>query len=239
VAARSDLRLDFAPTDAVRFACERFHYSRSVPTPPLVPFGVWERGDFRGVVVFSRGASAAIGSPFGLTQREVCELTRVALHEHDAPVSRILAVALRLLHRHSPGLRLVVSYADPAQGHLGTVYQASGWTYLGRTPPVTYFRDPTGRLWHPRMVSASGWRRVYGELRPVVRPDECERVPMPGRHKYARALDSSLVLSAQRYPRAADATGEAQLPAASRRFDSDPAALSRRKAARGQRSAIG
>jgi hypothetical protein len=225
VAARSDLRLDYASADAVRFACERFHYSRSTPTPPLVPFGVWERDAFRGVVVFSRGASAAIGSPFGLTQREVCELTRVALHDHDAPVSRIVAVSLRLLTRHSPGLRLVVSYADPAQGHIGTIYQAAGWTYLGLTPRTTYYRDPTGRLWHPRMVSSSGWRRVYGEPRPVVRPDECERVPMPGKHKYARALDSTLVLDSLPYPRRAAApTGEALLPAASRRFDSDPAA---------------
>jgi len=196
VAERSDLVLDFATSEATRFACSRFHYSRSTPTPPLVLFGVWEAGDFRGVVVFSRGASAAIGSPFGLSQREVCELTRVALHEHSAPVSRIVAVALRLLRRHSPGVRLVVSYADPAQGHVGTIYQAGGWTYLGQMKPVTYFRDPTGRVWHPRMVSASGWRRVYGEPRPVVRPDECERVPMPGKHKYARALDSSLVLDA-------------------------------------------
>lgn len=224
MADRSELRLDFATSEAVRFACERFHYSRSVPTPPLVPFGVWERDDFRGVVVFSRGASAAIGSPFSLTQREVCELTRVALHEHSAPVSRIVAVALRLLRRHSTGLRLVVSFADPAQGHVGTIYQAGGWTYIGQTRPTRYWRDPTGRLWHPRMVSSSGWRRVYGEPRPVVRPDECEVVVMPGKHKYARAFDSSLVLTAQPYPRAADPTGEASLPAASRRFDSDPAA---------------
>ena len=226
MAVCSDLRLDFAGADAVRFACEHFHYSRSVPTPPLVPFGVWERDDFRGVVVFSRGASAAIGSPFGLTQREVCELTRVALREHDAPVSRIVAVALRLLTRHSPGLRLVVSYADPAQGHVGTIYQAGGWTYLGQTKPTRYWRDPTGRVWHPRMVSSSGWRRVYGEPRPVVRPDECEVVLQPGKHKYARALDSTLVLDSLPYPRrAAVLTGEAQRPAASRRFDSDPAAL--------------
>ena len=47
------------------------------------------------------------------------------------------AIALRLLARHSPGLRLVVSYADPAQGHVGTIYQAAGWTYLGVTPPTT------------------------------------------------------------------------------------------------------
>lgn len=28
-----------------------------------------------------------------------------------------------------PGLRLVVSYADAGQGHVGTIYQATGWLY--------------------------------------------------------------------------------------------------------------
>jgi hypothetical protein len=227
VAQRSDLVLGWATPEAVRFACTHFHYSRAVPTPPHVAFGVWEREHFRGVVVFSRGASAAIGSPFGLTQREICELSRVALAEHDAPVSRIVAIALRLLRAHSPGVRLVVSYADPQAGHVGAVYQAMNWAYLGQTSATRAYRDPTGRVWHPRMVSATGWRKIYGVPRQVVRPDECEPIVQPGKHKYAYPLDPAMraSLDVRPYPkRAADPTGEARQPAASRRFDSDPAA---------------
>jgi hypothetical protein len=227
VAERSDLVLDWATPEAVRFACTRFHYSRAIPTPPHVAFGVWEREQFRGAIVFSRGASAAIGSPFELTQREVCELTRVALADHDAPVSRIVSVALRLLRGHSPLLRIVVSYADPQAGHVGAIYQAMNWVYLGTTPTTRAFRDPTGRVWHPRMVSATGCRKVYGRPRQVVRPDECEVIVQPGKHKYAYPLDPTMraALKALPYPkRAADPTGETRQPAVSRRFDSDPAA---------------
>ena len=53
--------------------------------------GVWEDGQFAGVVLLSRGSNNHLGSPYGLTQTEVCELTRVALREHKAPVSQIVA----------------------------------------------------------------------------------------------------------------------------------------------------
>ncbi len=88
------LRLDWVARPAAEYACRHWHYSRSVPAGRLNILGVWEAGQFKGVVIFSKGATPKIGSPYGLTQTEVCELTRVALRDHDAPVSRIIAVAL-------------------------------------------------------------------------------------------------------------------------------------------------
>lgn len=225
-----ELELAFASTAQMRHACRCWHYSRSLPTPPQVPVGVWEDGRFVGVVVFSRGNSPNIGRPFGLSQREVAELTRVALREHSTPVSRIVAIAVRLLRKSSPGLRLLVSYADPEQGHHGGIYQAMGWAYIGESPPARTYLDKAGRRWHSRMVSPTGWRKVYGRQRRVLTTAECELVVSPGKHRYALALDKSLapVLEerAQPYPkRAPDLTGGAQRPAGSRRFDSDPGAL--------------
>src|SRR5262245_61554383 len=159
------LRLDWCSHEAATFACKAWHYSRSMPTPPLVKVGVWERGAFIGCVLFSRGANKSLGTPFGLASTEVCELSRVALRQHDAPVSRIVSVAVKLLRRHCPGLRLLVSFADPEHGHVGAVYQAMNWIYLGETEPSRVFVDGRGRRWHPRMVSASGVKRVYGAPR--------------------------------------------------------------------------
>src|SRR5688500_6166428 len=115
------LRLDWCSHTAAMFACKAWHYSRSLPTPPLVRVGVWERGAFVGCVLFSRGANKHLGSAFGLGQTEVAELLRVALREPETPVSRIVSVAVRMLRRHCPGLRLVVSFADPEQGHVGAI----------------------------------------------------------------------------------------------------------------------
>lgn len=126
-----NLRLDWASHEAAKFACLNWHYSQAVPVGKLVKIGVWEDQRFIGVVLFSRGANMHIGSPYGLSQTECCELTRVALRDHVTPVSRIVAVAIRFLTRQSPGLRLIVSYADPGQGHHGGIYQAGNWMYVG------------------------------------------------------------------------------------------------------------
>lgn len=186
------LRLDWCSHEAAKYAVEHWHYSESLPTPPLVKVGVWEEDVFIGCVLFSRGANNNLGSPYGLETTEVCELTRVALNSHKTPVSKIVAVALRFLRKNSPGLRLIVSYADPNQGHIGTIYQAGGWVYVGQTPPSYKYIDRNGREWHQRQVSKSGVKPQYGEMRRVAKIDECTKVPQLGKYRYLYPLDDAM-----------------------------------------------
>src|SRR5690348_6157968 len=106
----SILLLNYCTHRDALLAVRQWHYSRSLPTPPIVRYGVWEDGAFIGCVLFSRGNNGNAARPFGLNQRQVFELSRVALTRHAAPVTRIVAIALRLLRRHYPETRLVLSY---------------------------------------------------------------------------------------------------------------------------------
>ncbi|WP_235617656.1 hypothetical protein [Brevibacillus brevis] len=58
-----NLKVDWATHGATRFACENFHFSRSLPAGKSVKVGAWENGQFIGDVIFSRGATNYIGSP--------------------------------------------------------------------------------------------------------------------------------------------------------------------------------
>ena len=204
----TDLRVAPCSHAAAKLAVERWHYSGSLPTPPLVPFGVWQGSDFIGAVIFGRGATPDLFTPYGLDQTEGCELVRVALRDHDAPVSQIVAEALRSLRLHSPGLRLVVSFADPAEGHHGGIYQAGNWIYTGTSSPSTVYYDKAGRKWHGRQVSATGAKCQYGELRAVPKLSTLRRVSMPGKHRYLMPLDRAMrrqvTKLAQPYPQSAD-----------------------------------
>lgn len=188
--SKHDLRLDWASHDAALHACRKWHYTRSLPSGKLVKIGVWEREVYRGCVLFSRGANKSIGSPYRLTQTEVCELTRVALRSHAAPVSRIISVALRMLRRSNTGLRLVVSYADAAQGHHGGIYQAGGWIYTGLTDPGAVF-TVHGKDMHPRSVGARGWGQSAAWLRDHVDPNASRRITPP-KHRYLFPLDDEI-----------------------------------------------
>lgn len=187
-----NLHLDYCSHDAARYAVTHWHYSKSVPSGKLVKIGVWEDGEYKGCVIYSYGANRNLAKSFGLPQTELCELTRVAMRDHITPVSKILSISLRMLHRQSPGVKIVVSYADTEQGHLGKIYQASNWTYIG---PVQEGLKSSyiifGKKVHPRTVGARGWIQSVQWLRKYVDP-EASQLRSTGKHKYLWFFDEGL-----------------------------------------------
>lgn len=164
---------------AAKFAVENYHYSKCLPSFKLIKYGVWENEKFIGVVIYSRGASPNLGKALDLHQTEVCELTRVALSKHDAPVSQIIAQTLKILKSNNPGMRAVVSFADPKEGHRGGIYQAGNWIFTGSSNEVTeYFID--GR-----------WRHVRGVYHYAERKTASVR-KAPGKFRYIYPLDKSV-----------------------------------------------
>lgn len=187
-----DLKIDWATHEATAYACKTWHYSKSVPVPPLVKIGAWENGVFIGAVIFSRGANNNLLKPFGLAQTEGCELTRIALNKHITPVSQIASVAMKFLKQHNPGMRLIISFADPSEGHHGGIYQAGNWIYTGRQPSTVEYLAPDGKQWHGRMVSKDGRIKVQGVYRQCWRLDQCTPVEKPGKHRYIMPLDKKM-----------------------------------------------
>lgn len=186
------LRCAWVGYEAARQAVQRWHYSRSLPAGKIAAVGAWEDGRYIGAVICSRGANHHIGWPYGLDQAQVCELTRVALDRHATPVSRILAIALKLLRSAFPGLRLVVSYADTDQGHHGGIYQAGGWIYTGKV--LEGIRDGFiihGRKVHPKTVASRGIRQSIADVRAHLDPGASEHRGL-GKHKYLMPLDAAM-----------------------------------------------
>lgn len=203
---KSDLHVGWASHKAASHACHKWHYSKSVPVPPLVKVGAWEKGVFVGVVIFSRGASSSLLKPYGLRQDEGCELTRIAMRKHESHVTRIVRLAVSFLKKHNSGLRLVVSFADPRYGHHGGIYQGGNWIYAGTTAPDREFWKD-GKRYHSRQVSEKGWRIQSGQVRKAVKPSECDIVNTCGKHRYLLPLDkemrSSIQCLSQPYPKRA------------------------------------
>lgn len=125
------LRLDWVDHKAALYACEHWHYSERLSSAANNYIGVWEDESFIGCVVFGIGATNNIGRPYNLTNQECIELTRIALREHKTTVTKIIKIALKIIKKKNPGLKLIVSYADSEQDHIGAVYQAGNWVYVG------------------------------------------------------------------------------------------------------------
>jgi hypothetical protein len=186
----TELKVGPVGFDAAKYACTRWHYSGCTPTGKLIKVGIWEDDRFTGVVIFSRGATPHLPKPYGLTQIECCELTRVAMREHEAPVSQVLAQAIRYLRETNLGMRLIVSFADPEQGHHGGIYQATNWIYAGTMGEKRYFRIH-GAVMHPRSVGMKYGKQSLPWIQAHVDP-KAEWVLKPGKHRYLFPLDRKM-----------------------------------------------
>lgn len=147
------MRLTRATQQAIKYACLHFHYSKAVPANPI-GYNVYnDAEEWCGVVLFGTGATPNIGMPYNLPQGGVLELTRVALNGKQGHTSQAVAMALKALHKDVPQCRLVISYADCDQDHLGTIYQATNWIYEGLSKGDTYF-IVHGRKTHRKSIAA-------------------------------------------------------------------------------------
>lgn len=183
---KPELRLDWCDHKAAKYSVEHWHYSRTMPTGKTTQIGVWEGGRFIGAVIFGSGASSSLGTAYGLGVFEVCELVRVALTNHSAPVSRIVSIAIRMMRKNNPGIRLIVSFADPAHGHIGGIYQAGGWVFCGVSSPSTQY-EINGKLVHSRKFTSSAW---WGKG--AQKPANARPVRMPGKYRYLYPLDDEM-----------------------------------------------
>ncbi len=135
----TNLRVDWCSYEAAKYAVEHWHYSERMPKFKQVYLGVWENQKYIGCVIFGLSVTPYLGQSFGLSNIECVELTRIALTKHFSPVSKIAAIAIKMIKIQSEGLRLLISYADPMQNHVGGIYQAMNWIYCGRSSAVQQF----------------------------------------------------------------------------------------------------
>ena len=144
-----------ATNKMINFACLNFHYAKSVPCGRKMAFAIFEQNEFIGVIIYSTGANNNIAKPFKLHQGEVIELTRVALKSHINPVTYYLSKTIDIIKNKSPKVQIIVSYADKDhQHHLGKIYQANNWLYLGisKTNDKQYFYK--GKWTHERSINS-------------------------------------------------------------------------------------
>lgn len=193
------MRLTRASLQAIKYACLNYHYSRSVPANPI-GYNVYnDNEEWCGVILYSVGATANIGKPYGLLCGEVLELTRVALNGKQEYTSEAVAKSLKQLRKDVPMCRLVVSYADCDQNHLGTIYQATNWVYEGLSKGDTYFII-NGKKVHRRSINS---RKVIIDGKRVPCPEtlDCVRrffdkdatiFRSTGKRKYLMPMDKMM-----------------------------------------------
>lgn len=160
--ALQQLRLGAVTSRLAKAFIARHHYLGKPAGGTSILIGVLLGDRLVGIVTFGAGPSQAFCLVDGAKRPDCLCLSRFCLVD-DLPknaATRILGVILGALRRET-SLKFVISYADPAQGHVGTIYQASNWLYTGLSEPTPRYDLGDGVLRHSRSLgNAYGSRSV-------------------------------------------------------------------------------
>ena len=184
-----DIHVAPIPARIAKQMCNRHHYLGSYPASSHFNLGAFARGMLLGVCVIGCGPAGLKHLFEGAEGAQVACLTRFWLDDRLGrnSESRTLSIIFRQLKKHQNTIKAIVAYSDPAAGHTGIVYRASGLLYLGESVSMPKYRLPDGSVHHSRTLShwagthSLKWFRSHGI--------NVELVPQTPKLTYVALLD--------------------------------------------------
>lgn len=125
-------------------------------------FALYDNGNMIGAAIFGRMAMANQWKRFSDSPTKVIELRRLCCID-AAPrnsESYFIGKMLKWLSKNTD-LEIVVSYADAQYNHVGTIYKASNFEYLGKSKGAKVI-SWNGKLYHDKCIRT----RYNGKLKP-------------------------------------------------------------------------
>ncbi len=127
---------------------KRVHYSGTCAANSQLHLGVFYRGKLEGVMQYGPPIDKrkVIGLVEGTKWNEFLELNRMAFSDvlPRNSESRALAVSFKLIRKHYPHIKWVLSFSDATQCGDGTIYRAAGFALTQIRKNTMLLRMPDG-----------------------------------------------------------------------------------------------
>ena len=172
------------------------HYSGKVVTNSQIHIGIYYRGKLEGAMQFGPSIDKRrVGMLVtGTKWNEFIELNRMAFSDNlpRNSESRALAVAMKLLKKHAPQLKWVVSFADATQCGDGTIYRAAGFV-LTQIKANQQMLMWNGRVIAKKTLDNENYPKINGKYFSRHLLDTGEAIPLSGfQLRYIYFLDQSV-----------------------------------------------
>ena len=144
-------RIDPMPHGEAKTFVETWHYSHRMPTGKNICFGVWCNGAVYATIVYGIGVNPYQAAFLGV--KSVIEIKRMCRREpkEGFELSRFIRLTTKMA-RKQQDFEAVVAFADPEQGHEGTVYKAAGFTHEGMSNAEWHLIGEDGEKRHRRFA---------------------------------------------------------------------------------------
>lgn len=138
-----------APFNEAKELVKKYHYSKGGSNTFVYVHGLYEKQTNKlvGIAWWLPPTKVACQSVNKDEWTKVLSLTRMVVVPNvpKNACSFLLSKSIKLIKKDKRFVSLV-TYADDAMNHTGTVYKASNWTFVGKTGPYPKWIDPeTGR----------------------------------------------------------------------------------------------
>ena len=187
MASAKDIVVKPISAKAASTLVKRVHYSGKTVQNSQLHLGVYLSGKIEGAMQFgpSLDKRKIQGLVEGTEWNGFIELNRMAFSERlpRNSESRAIAIAMKLIRKHYPGIEWVISFADGTQCGDGTIYRASGFALTGLRKNTTIVTRPDGTIGS----ELSGGKHTGGtpiegfQLRYIyfINPDARQRLTVP------------------------------------------------------------
>ena len=155
----NDLKMKIIDNSFAKKFMSKHHYSKTCPNL-YYSFGFYYSEDLVCVLCFGPPSGRLLAQAImeGGTASNISELVRLFAFDWGPKntESYCIGKAIQWIQENCPKLEVLVSYADPNEGHVGTIYQATNWLYTGQGSRIvdSYEFKIDGEWLHPRTIFA-------------------------------------------------------------------------------------
>jgi hypothetical protein len=147
-----EIALKVIPATIATPFVKQHHYSGTVVNNSSLHFGVFLDGRLHGVMSYGPSLVKAhiIGLVEGTGWNEFLELNRMAFDSYlpRNSESRAISMSIKLLKRHAPQVKWIVSFADACSCGDGAIYRAANFVLTGIKENEGLFLLPDGSTIH-------------------------------------------------------------------------------------------
>jgi len=149
---------------------DKYHYAKFGRSAYVVYKALYDN-EIVAIVKFATPVRKEVATSLGWNYSEVLELDRFCIlpkFQVKNLASKVMAQVIKLVKSDFPHIVLLVSFVDPEQGHIGTIYKASNWTYIGTTANSYTYIDEKGdeinkKTIYNRAISNNMKEKEYAE----------------------------------------------------------------------------
>lgn len=147
------MKLEILNYEEAKLVLGQHHYLKGLPKSTIQIFGTKhpETQEITSVIVYSKPLASSIWKGIFYKEVNLVELSRLCILDScEYIASQLISASIKLINADA-----IISYADTSQGHIGKVYQATNWYYIGpskRQIEVYLKSDPTK---HSRTIYGS------------------------------------------------------------------------------------